>query len=121
MIETIKKALESVPALSHKVKPHGLSLENIRPPLAAYTVTGPDPYRSLSGKVHHYSLVLTADILAKTFDECQAIYAEAIDALGAITGGNNILRLECSSTDADAYVAEFDMMRKQLVISVDWR
>lgn len=123
MFNTIKTALETVPALKNKVIPLGLTITTVRPPVGAYSVTGPDPHRSISGKLCYYSMAFTVDILAKSFDECQQIYASAVEAAGTIADDvdRQVLRLECTCPDMDSAVPELDLMRKRLTISIDWR
>lgn len=124
MQNLIKSALETIPALkagkTNKVVPVGVMADKLPGALCVYTVRGPDPMYSLSGKLHHYTLEFTADFLSANYDECAEVYEAALDALAAAELPG-LLRIQINSADDDAWAADIARFRKRMVISVDWR
>ena len=121
MYKAIKAALEAVPELSGKVFPVGFITDKVRGACCCYSVEGPDPVRSMSGRVLHWSAKFTADVLAPDYDDCQSIYMEIQTAMETIAALPGMLTLEVTCPEIDAWAAEVDRFRKRVVIALEWR
>lgn len=125
MYKIIRQALEQIPALTNaegqvQIYPLGFDCKEIASPLCVYSLKGPEPFRSLSGKLHHYNLVFTADFLAEDFDTLNDLYLDAEHAI-VTQVYPGLLSISVTSPEDDAYAAEVDLYRKRIRVDLNWK
>lgn len=119
--ENVVQALETVPELKNKVFPGGVCIDDIAPPMAVYVAQKSRPFRVLNGKIHHYTETVGVDFLAKTYDECHALYAAAEEAAYSLSQIPGIWGVEVSAEEPDAAMIDLDLVRRSMRITFERR
>lgn len=122
--EFVKNRLRAVEGLQGNVFPTGVCIDDIDGAFAVYTLKKRTPVKDLGGEVHHYVEEIVVDFLGTLYDELHELYCgaeEALDVANLDTGsGEYIFSIGCESTEPDAFEPNEALLRRSMLVTVNW-
>ena len=121
--------LKSVDALGGKLYPVGVCIDDIYTAdndfaFAVYTFKSRTPIKDLEGDLHHYVDEVIIDFVGRLYDGIHGLYAAveaAFDMQDSSTdSGEYIFSVDCSSPEADAFDAEYGLLRRTMLVTIQW-
>ena len=125
----IVSRLNSASALGPNVFPVGVNIDDIYSAendfaFTVYTCKSREPEYDLEGGIHHYSDQVIVDFIGRLYHRLHEMYADTESAFSVSdldTGnGEYIHSVRCSSPEPDAFDPEHGLLRRTMLISIDW-
>ena len=125
VVDRLKQAKE----LGENIFPVGVNIDDIYTAdndfaFTVYTFKRRTPIYDLEGELHHYADDIIVDFIGRVYDRIHAMYDAAEEVFTVsdsdTEAGEYIFSARCSSPEPDAYDAEYGLLRRTMLVAIDW-